>query len=437
MIFDRRSITMKFRLSVFLAVVMSTVMLASEPESFTVNGLKVIFKQNTSNDIVSARMFFRGGVSVLTSQQAGIENLALDVATKASEHYPKDKLSGTLEKMDSHVSSSSGIDYSSVNLLCVKQYFVASWDVFADVLLHPAMDKEDVDLERNKTLASINQMKDNPDAYLSDLARRAFYTDHPYQTEVDGTVETVSSFTPEQLKAYMMSRMTSSQLLLVVVGNTTRQELEKMVSSSFGSLPVGSFTAPDLPMEEHQAPSMKIVQRTLPTNYIAGYFPAPSMGMPDYYAMTIAGSILRDRLFEEVRTKRGLSYAPSGGVSNSFSNHGNIYVTAVQPDTTIEVMIGELRKIKSEKVSEEDLRDKINDFITRFYYRIETSQSQAGFLAEYELSGAGYQQADKFIDNMKKVTPDDILNACKKYIKNIQFVLIGNPESLHVRDFMF
>ena len=96
---------------------------AQNVESFEVNGLKVIFKQNTANDIVSANMYFRGGVSLLDEHQAGLENLTLIVAQKATKNYSKEKLNSELESMNSQINSGSNLDYSSLNLLCVKQNF--------------------------------------------------------------------------------------------------------------------------------------------------------------------------------------------------------------------------------------------------------------------------------------------------------------------------
>jgi predicted Zn-dependent peptidase len=153
--------------------------------------------------------------------------------------------------------------------------------------------------------------------------------------------------------------------------------------------------------------------------------------------MAVAGAVLQYRLFEEVRTKRGLSYAPAGGIARNFSNYGFIYVTAVKPDTTIIVMTGELRKMIDEQISPEELRNTVNVFITSYYLRNETNRLQANLLARYELSGVGYQDADKFISEVKKVTPEVVQNTCKKYIKNLQFVIIGNPESLQIKNFVF
>lgn len=424
-------------IAIVLAAGIASLAIASQPESFTINSLKVIFARNTATDIVSVQMYFRGGVTVLDPRQAGIEELALSVATQASKNYPKDRLHAALERMDTRLGSTATKDYSSVTLQCVKQNLAESWKIFTDVLLNPAFNPADVELERNRTLAAIRQANDNPDAYLNDLATVAFYTQHPYQTEVHGTMETVTRFAPEELRSYLRSRCSSSQMLLVVVGNLTRPELETLVKESFSTLPPGTSADMTAPPVQHSQPSLKIVKRDLPTNYISGLFPVPAMGTPEWYPMRMGISRLAQRLFEEVRTKRGLSYAPAAYFGPNFSNYGAIYVTAVSPDTTIKVMLAEVKRLQDEPVPEKELRDLGNQFLTGYYLNMETNASQADLLARYELIGRGYQDAGKLMDRVKAVTPEAIKKVCGEYMHNLQYVLIGNPATLQIGAFMY
>jgi zinc protease len=410
---------------------------AAEAESFTVNGLKVILKQSTATDIVSANMYFRGGTTAIRLDQAGIEQVSLTVAVRASEHYPKEKLNAALERMSSQLSSTAGLDFSSINLLCVTQNFAPSWDIFADVIAHPLFDEAEVTVQRQRMLSQIAQTKDDPDSYLGDLLLRAFYIDHPYSIPVDGTEETVSSFTAATLWQFYKDRVETSKMLLVVVGNTTRAELERMVQKSFGRLPQGTYTPAMPPAMTHQEPSLKIVQRNIPTNYISGWFPCPGYGQKDSYPMMVASAILRARVWEEVRTKRSLSYAPSAAMGSAFSNHGSIYVSSTQPDSAVRVMAREVERMKRETVGTKELRDHLNLFVTRYYLRNETARSQADALARYELSGVGYQESMRFVDAIKGVTPEAIQSLCIKYMNNLQMVLLGNPVTIDVKSFMF
>jgi predicted Zn-dependent peptidase len=428
---------MKMLTLLLTALLLVSAAVAGPVESFTVNGLKVILAPNTVNDILAVNMYFRGDGASGDLNKAGLDQLTFAVAVEATKAYPKAKLSETIEKMDTRIGSRGGRDYSSISMQCVKSNFPKSWDVFADAILNPTFDSVDVVLERERQLAGIKQGKDDPDTYLNKLSMDVFYADHPYLVDPMGTERTVAGFTSADLRKHMDRRRVAQNMLLVVVGNMTRAELEKAVTKAFGKLPQGAVIPVENRIVRHPAPSLRVVKREIPTNYIRGSFSIPPFGSTEAYAMGIAISILQDRVFEEVRTKRSLSYAPAASAFGLFSNAGYIYVTAVNPDTTISVMLAELKKLQDEPVNAKTLNDKRNGYVTRYYYGMETNASQAETFARYELVGVGYEQAQKFLDNIKAVTPERIQAAAKEYMHNLQFVLLGNPASVQTARFMF
>jgi predicted Zn-dependent peptidase len=106
-------------------------------------------------------------------------------------------------------------------------------------------------------------------------------------------------------------------------------------------------------------------------------------------------------------------------------------------DTTMEVMMREVRRMIDEPVPDEELKNKINVFITRYYLSNETNEAQANLLARYELAGAGYMETQKIIDYFQKVTPTDIQDVCSQNMNNIQYVLLGNPDRIDCANFAF
>jgi zinc protease len=400
-----------------------------------VNGLKVILKTNTANDILSAQLYLRGGAANITESTQGIEPLLFGIAAKGSKNYPKEVLNKIIDRTGSGISSYSTRDYGAFSLRCLKRDFDELWKVYVDVVMNPALDSVDVALVRNTMLSGIRQRKDNPDGHLNELTDEVFYKGHPYQLDPNGTEATVSAITVEQMRKYLSDQLQTSKLLLVVVGNVTKADLMKKVEGTFGQLPKGSSTPSLPPQIQHKVATLKVVEQPIPTNYIRGTFSAPNLADADYSAMTVAMDVLRWRLFEEVRTKRNLSYAPAAGYENQLANRAFIYVTAVKPDTTIKVMLGELKKLQTELVSAKVLKDRITLFLTRYYQQNETNASQGSFLAAYELAGLGWMAGDKFIANVKNVTAEDVKRVANKYFHNLQFVVIGNPKLIDEKVF--
>lgn len=408
---------------------------AGNTEEFTVNGLKVILKKNTANQVVAAQLYIRGGALNLTPELAGIEPLLFDAAKQGTAKYPKEKINAELARMGTQIGNDVTRDYSLIQMRCVKAYFDLSWDIFSEVILNPALDSQEVELSREQLLNALRQRQDNPDAYLEWLGETQFYKNHPYALDPLGTEESVRQITVAQMRQYLKDNLLTSKLLLVVVGNIDKAELQNKVAKAFGQLPVGTYK-PQLPRPvQHERAGVYIEQQSLPTNYIAGYFAAPGLRDKDYFAMRTAVAVLNDRIFEEVRTKRNLSYAPSAELEDLFANYGKLYVTTVSPDTAIKVMLAEVRRLQNRMLHAGALGGRINLANTSYYLENETNLAQATFLGRFELSGAGWKASEKFVKNRLKVTPEQIMEAALRYVNNIQFVVIGDPAKIDEKVF--
>jgi predicted Zn-dependent peptidase len=175
---------------------------------------------------------------------------------------------------------------------------------------------------------------------------------------------------------------------------------------------------------------LDVTSRALPTNYVQGVFNAPSINSPDYSAMRVAIAVLQSRVFSEVRTKRQLSYAPNAELDSYAANTGNIYVTAVDANQAVKVMLDEVNNLRTQKINPGVISSIAGHFLTMYYLGQETNGAQAAELAKYELVGGDWRGAFQFLDKIRDVTPEDIQAVSNKYLKNIRFVVVGNPQAV-------
>ncbi|HLM23475.1 MAG TPA: pitrilysin family protein [Pyrinomonadaceae bacterium] len=397
---------------------------------FDVNGLKVLLKRREGSLTVAAGLFIRGGAANINAQNAGIETLMLSVATEATTNFPRARMRSELSRMGTSIGSSSNNDYSVLSLATTRMHFDRSWQIFSDVVLRPAFTKEDVALVQERQVVSLSDDTDNPDVYLQRLQERVAYAGHPYLNSTNGTPESVAKLTPDDLRKYHTKLMETSRLLLVIVGDLNPAEVKELVTASFGKLPRGTYKPETMPQLAFDKSSVDVTPRELPTNYVQGLFTAPSLTSPDIYAMRIASSLLRDRVFEEVRVKRNLSYAPDAFLRTQAANVGGLYVTSVDANQSIRLMLSEIGRLQNEPVSSEDIHAVIAQYLTSYYLGQETNAAQAGELAQYELIGGGWRNSVDFLERLTAVTPADIQRVSQKYMKNIRFVVLGNPRSI-------
>ncbi len=398
---------------------------------FDVDGLKVLVKRRPNMATVSGGLFLRGGARNLTPKTAGIESFTLEAATEGSKKYPREVLRRETSSSGGGIGAGSNTDFSVLSLASTRKDFDKMWEIFTDVALNPTFAPEDVERTRARISTGLREQETSNDNFLDILQDRIIYANHPYANDVNGTLENIAAFKPADLEAYHKKIMETSRLLLVIVGDIDANELQKKVAATLGKLPRGNYKETPFPALDFSKPTVDITERALPTNYIRGVFNAPSLSSPDYYAMRVAIAVLQSRVYSEVRLKRQLSYAPNAELDSNGANTANIYVTTEDANQSVEVMLDEIKNMRTQLINDKAVSGIAGHFLTLYYMDQETNAAQARELAKYELIGGGWKNAFTFLDKVKEVTPEQVRAVSQKYMKNIRFIVIGNPASVN------
>lgn len=397
---------------------------------YSIGPIRLIHKRMEANPVVSARLYIAGGQLDLTEGTAGIEKLAMTVATTGgTESTPKDEFNAKLDATGAAVWSFADRDYSGYGLKTLAGDFDQNWELFEQAVLEPAMPEDEVEVRRQKHLAEIASLFESPDSQLSYVGAKYLFRGHPYHNLHIGTKENVESFQRDELLAFQRAMLNPERFVFVVVGNVAAEDVIEKIRDRFGKLQAKAYTQPELPPFGSE-PGVVTEPRELPTNYILGYFPAPAPGHEDYPAMLVAMDYLRERLFEEVRTKRNLTYAVSSGISDKRSNYGYLYVTAAKPQETLPVMFDQVAALQKEPLSDEKLAQTVNVFLTNYYMDLETNGSQADMLAAAELVAGEWQLAETLLPKIRAVTPSDVQRVTKQYMNDYRFAVVGPAKEL-------
>lgn len=393
------------------------------------NGLKVIFRRVTGNEVVAARVYFRGGSRNITDKNAGIETLLWQVAQLGTKNYTKSQINREKDRLGTVLNAGGSYDFSVMASLSVQKYFDRTWNLLSDIVLNPTFNDKEVALEKEKIINGLKQEGDDPEEYVESLSNQMLYKSHPYANRPSGTVESIGRLTGADLKAYHTSQLMGSRMLVIIVGNLTLEEVKKKVEASFGSLPKGDYKQAAPPaFKDIDTAELKVVDRVVPTNYIRATFAAPSIGDPDYPAMMVAQSILAQQFYFEVRVRRNLSYAPNIDLLTQGTNVGFMSVSTPKPNEAIKVMFEQIEFIQRNILRADALPEFITGFLTTYYRNLETNDSQAARLGEYELLAGNWRKASTWLDDVAKVTPDDINRVSNKYLKHFHFAVAGQAK---------
>ena len=395
--------------------------------SYEVGGIRVIHRRVTANTVVAANLYLLGGTRQVVDSTAGIEALLLEASERGTRKYTKNALRERMARLGSAIGVDAQPDWTMYALRSTVAGFDSTWTLWADRLMAPRLDTAEVEQVRGQYLSGVQQRRENADALLELLADSAAYAGHPYGIAPEGTERSISRITIDELRRYQQSQMVKTRMLLVVVGNVERPRVERLVRLTLAQLPVGSYqwTLPTAPPARSKA-TIVTERRQLPTNYILGYYAGPQATSPDYVALHVATRVLSGRLFAEIRSRRNLTYAVSSPFVERAVASAGLYVTTTQPELTLDLMRQQIEDIQTYVVDKEALGFLVQQFITEYFLDNETNSDQASMLARGELYRGDWRAADRFVEELRKVTPEDVRRVAKTYLKAPAFAYIGD-----------
>lgn len=398
--------------------------------AFDVNGLKVILRRNTANDVVAANMYLLGGTQQLTPATQGIEALLLQASERGTKRFPGPTTRQIIARLGTQFDIVPQEDWTVFGFKSITTTFDSSFSVFADRLLAPSLDSTEVELVRSRMMTAARESRLVPDPLVNQLADSLAFVGHPYGFTPNGNESSLFSISLAQLRNYEASQMVTSRMLLVVVGNVDRGRLEPLVQRAFGAVQRGTYTWSPPRGAAKLGRTLLARPADLPTNYILGYYAGPSARDPDYQALRIACAVLNGRFFTEIRSRRNLSYEVDAPFLERALSSGGVYVTTVDPNQTLRLMRAEITRLQTELIDPRGLDRLVQQFITDFFLKNETNGDQATFLARAQIYQGDYGAANRFVEQLRRVSPEDVRRVAQTYMRDFRFVYLGKPEAL-------
>jgi zinc protease len=420
-----------------IAGILITVSVAAQSNTKEINyeGLKIILKK-VPKEVVTASLFIQGGVSNITSNQQGIEPMALNLAIQGgTKNMEKNLFSAAADKLGTNFGANASKDYSSVTMTCLKENWNQSWNMFTDAILNPAMDAKEFDVIKQQMIAGAKQQDANPDSYLRKIAMQQVFKGTVYELIQNGTPETLDKITLDDVKNYYAKLLGKKKSYLVVVGDIDEKDLLEKIKNTLTKLPDGSLP-PKPVIAGVSKPDVNISDRNIATNYIFGTANGPKYFSPDGPLFEFAMRILYDRYFVELRTKRSLSYAPAAFYNKSLINNpvANLYISTIDPKQSLQVMTDIINDIKKNGFTAKEVDDKKKEYLTNYYLTNESSSSQASVLGFCEASGNWriFDAINSQIDNVKSA---DLNHVFDKYMNNVAWTYVGKKDKVTESDF--
>jgi zinc protease len=398
----------------------------------TVNGMLVIVRRMPGAAFAAGELVVRGGTRNWTAQNAGIEDLAFRAAASGgTKSLDKTAYSRRLASLGAQIWGDATNDFSQLSVNVPLRGWDDAFALLADVFENPALPASEIELARTQVLAQLHHEQEDPEGQLWTLERKQMFANHPYANRPIGTLESMAAIAAQEVAPYMDKLRETSRLFLVVAGDVDPAHVMDQARQTFGSLPRGSYSDTPLPPIAFDTPHIVTKERKLPTNFCESAFPAPRWNDPDWVTGQVAINALSSRLWQEVRTKRNLTYAVGASVNLGFAQpFGYMRVSAVDANAAMKVMLDEVKRLRDEPIADAELAGFKSVFLTDYLSAHETPLYQVASFVDAQAYGNDWRIARNVPDKVRAIGAADIQAYAKKYFVHMQAAVVGDPSKI-------
>ncbi len=304
-------------------------------------------------------------------------------------------------------------EYAGYYVKVLDEHLEKAVDVISDLVTNPTFAPDEIEREKKVILEEIKMVEDTPDDLVHELFAERFWDGHSLGRPILGTAESVSALKYPTLRTYFADAYVASNFIVVAVGNLQHERVRELVERAFASVTSrGGEVHDDPPVT---SASVQIKEKDLEQSHVCLGAPGLPQLHPDRYSgfvlNTVLGGSMSSRLFQNVREKRGLAYSVFSGMS-SYQDSGalSIYAGCANDAVSelIDVVIGEVRRLKREALPAEELRRAKDHLKGSLMLNLESTSSRMSHLARQELYQDRTDGLDAMLAQIEAVTADGV-----------------------------
>lgn len=391
------------------------------------NGTRMLMVPSSSNSIVAAIVFFPLPGAVESPKEAGILSFTLRMLMRGTRSRTNAELADAIEALGTNIGCELADDYSYAHMVATSDSFAESMELLAEVIREPAFEPEEIEKERQSTLAAIRRSEDDLFSLTAKQWLRELYGDHGYGLPTIGFQETVGEFTREQIVHVHSEILNPADYRVVLVGNFDPEGAAEMVERLFPPVSTdsdsGQSSMISVRLPIYRTGGASRVTRDCEQSYLVCGYPSCSTTHPDWPAVRALNAVLGEgmssRLFLKLRDEKGLAYA-TGSSYAALKLGGHLFgYIGTKPEslqTARDGMLELFEQIRTELVPTEELTRSKNYLIGKFLIDHQTNYKRAFYLGHFEMTGVGIQRDYSFADVIAAVTPEQVRAAAQKYL---------------------
>jgi zinc protease len=408
------------------------------------NGLTVLYVERHELPIVMATMLINASPLQENAENAGTAYITSKMLSEGTATRKATDISREIDFIGASLDTSANDDFTTVSLSVLKKDIDKGFDLFSDSVLHPSFPADELARGKELLKGSLKQKEEDPSFVASKEFAKDIFGDFPYGRPVEGTLQSIGGIERADVLSFYGSFYRPENAILTVVGDLSREELDKLLNRSFAlwkTTGAANGSKVDLKLPPVlKGPRVEVIDRDVTQASILFGYVGIARDNPDYYAVQVmnyifGGGGFSSRLMKVIRDEMGLTYS-----INSFfaaTKYPGRFEVEVQTKNesagrVIDEMLKQMRLMKAESISDQELQYAKDYLIGSFPRRLETIRKTADFIAAVQYYRLGDDYIDRYKDYVAKVTKDDVLRVARKYLddENYVLVIVGNKKKL-------
>ncbi|MEL6523860.1 MAG: pitrilysin family protein [Pseudomonadota bacterium] len=402
-------------------------------------GITAWLVNEPSIPFVALEIRFRGGTSLDAPGKRGATNLMAALLEEGSAELDSREFSARREELAASFSYDAYRDAISISARFLTENSDESVALLRASLVDPTFGEADVERVRGQVLSSLERQAKDPDEIAQQTYNSLAFGDHPYGSNGDGTVESVTALTRDDIVDAHARTMTRDRLYVSAVGDITAEQLATLLDELLGDLP-----AEGAPFPEKASPALDggitVVPYDTPQSVVNFGHSGIARDDPDFFPaylmmQVVGGGGYKSRLNEEVRVKRGLTYGiASYLVPSDLASEvrGGVSTDNSRVAETVDVIKEQWQRLADEGLSEEEL-ERVKTYLTGAYpLRFDGNARIASILVGMQMDDLGLDYVNTRNARVEAVTMEEINAIIARLIdpEGLHFVVVGQPEGL-------
>ena len=389
--------------------------------------------------LISVDFAFAGGAIQDPAGKAGTAALVSSLLDDGVGDFDSKTFHDRLERKAVELGFNADRDHVRGELRTLSENRDEAFDDLRLALTAARFDAADIEINRQQIMSMLRRASTSPASIASQRWWEAAFPGHPYGRPVNGTVESLSTITGDDLKAYAHRVLARDNLKIAVVGDIDAETLKPLLDRVFGGLPANAQLTPVAAVTPQGLDRTIRVDLDVPQSAVQFGGPGIARKDPDFMAAYIVNHILgggdfSSRLYQEVREKRGLVYSVYDSLvwlDHTAVFLGSTATRADRTDETVDLVEQEIHRLAEQGPTADELAKAKAYLNSSFVLSLDTSSKIAGMLVQLQLDDLGVDYFQRRADMINAVTLADGQRVAKRLLDNGLLVsVVGRPQGV-------